>query len=212
VRLLDDSSDFDTVAARLRSSSALVTTASDGGCAGTTVRFHGQCGVDPVRYAVWLPTHGHTYGVSQLATHVAVHVLDAGCGALEELLNAVGDVDAGWLDQCEWHAGPGGVPLLATCSSYLVLELVSSWAEPGVHACVVGELVHAHTRAAGPPASPTRPHVPPADLRSGTIDARQVDGHRDRIDAMDPETRREWINLALGSGHAIDLSDFRQEE
>jgi flavin reductase (DIM6/NTAB) family NADH-FMN oxidoreductase RutF len=201
---------FDTVTSRLRSSSALVTVASHGDRAGSVARFHSQCGVDPICYAVWLPARSHVSRVSQHATHIAIHVLDDGCEAIEEPSTAGGDLDAEWFDQCEWRPGPGGVPLFATRWSYLVLGLVSARLEHGGYACLIGELVHAAAGSDSAPRTPGGRDGTRAEPRLVTIDARRFEGQADPIGAMDAETRRQFINAAIGAGHAIDLPSQRE--
>ena len=186
---------FDSVTDQLRSTPVVVTTASQGDQAGSVVGFHTQCGVDPVRYAVWLPAPGRTYDVARHATYIAVHVIDDSAMTIDEGSTAAGDLDADWFDRCSWRPGPGGVPLLATCPNHLVLRLVSARVEPGGLACLIGELDPAEREDdAAPPAVP-RPD-PAASLH-------------DRLAAMDAETRRQFVNAAIGAGHAIDLSSVR---
>jgi flavin reductase (DIM6/NTAB) family NADH-FMN oxidoreductase RutF len=199
---------FDAVAARLRPTSALVTAASNGDRAGSVARFHTQCGFDPICYAVWLPTRSRTCRVAHHAAHIAVHVLDDDWEAIEEPLTEVGDIDM--FDQYDWRPGPGGVPLLATCSTYLVLELVAAPLEHGGYTCLIGELLHAAARPAGTPPTLAERDVTHAEPRPGTIDAHQPERRPDPIGAMDPETRRQFINVAIGAGHAIDLPGYRE--
>ena len=194
---------FDIVAAGLRSSPAFVTASVNGDHAGCVVRFHTQCGIDPIRYAVWLPTRGSTYALSRHATHIAVHVLDDSGEPVEGLLTTAGDVPAAVFDRCDWRPGPGGVPLLASCASYLVLEVVSSRVDHGGYACLIGELVHVHARGVSVQRAPIDLGITPTDLRLDPPGDRHDRGHS--IGSMDAETRRLFINAAIGAGHAIEL-------
>ena len=177
----------DPVTTGLRPPAVLVTAASNGDRAGCVVPFHTQCGRDPIRYAVWLPTGSHAHDVARVATHIAVHVLDGGAPAVEALATADGDVPADWFGRCEWRPGPGGVPLVAGWASALVLRLVSVRVEPGGFACLIGELVGTECPAASA--------APQADRLSALLDA------------LDVETRRAFVNAAIGAGHALSLPE-----
>ena len=195
------------MASGLRSSPALVTTSADGDRAGCVVRFHTQCGVDPVQYAVWLPAHGDTYALARDATHIAVHVLDGSSEPVAELVRTTGDVPAAVFDRCDWRPGPGGVPLLASCASYLVLEVVSSLVPREGYACLIGELVHADAQGPNVDRAPIGPGITRADVRLDAGDDRHAEGRS--IGSMDAETRRLFINAAIGAGHTIDLPNDR---
>src|SRR5215211_3187615 len=88
---------FDTATLSLHARSVVVTTASNEARAGCIVRFHTQCGVEPIRYAVWLPTSSRTFQVARLATHLAVHVVEDNSSTIEVRPTALGDLDADWL-------------------------------------------------------------------------------------------------------------------
>jgi flavin reductase (DIM6/NTAB) family NADH-FMN oxidoreductase RutF len=196
---------FESVAIGLRARSVLVTTASNGARAGGVVRFHTQFGIAPIRYAVWLPTAGHTYEVARLATYLAVHVVEDDSMTVTGPPTALGEPDDDPLDGYDWRPGPGGVPLLTTCPC-LVLGSISIRIEPGGYACVFGEVVH----IASPPVNawtaaatvdvtrpvPGAPHQQPAEHERDHL-----------LHVMDAEARRQFINAAIGAGHAIDWSD-----
>jgi len=200
------SSIVDTVEARARSASVLVTTAAHGERGGCVVTFHTQCGVDPVRYAVWIPKRDRTYDVSLAATHIAVHLLDDGCQAIEELFTVGADSVPEPFERCEWYPGPGGVPLLTTCPNYLLLERISRWDGDGAYACLIGDLVHATLSV---PARAGRPRVGRRAERSDAGGDRLPGDH---VDPMDPATRRCLINAAIGAGHEIDLPAMTDQQ
>jgi flavin reductase (DIM6/NTAB) family NADH-FMN oxidoreductase RutF len=197
----------DIVAADLRSSPALVTTSSNGELAGSLVRFHTQCGVDPIQYAVWVPTLSHTRAISRGATHVALHILDDSGHALEEVVTPNGDVPPGWFDQRAWRPGPGGVPLLTSYSCHLVLGNVVADIDRGGYTCLIGELVQAVAhRDIAAPASSGHGNAGADPWSTASEDRRDA---RHVLAAMDAETRRLFINAAVGAGHAIELPDDR---
>ena len=183
----------------------LVTTASNGARAGSIVMFHSQCGIEPIRYAVWLPTAGRTYEVACLATHLAVHVVEDDSMTVTGRPTALGELDVDPLDGYGWRPGPGGVPLLTTCPC-LVLGPISLRIEPGGYACVVGEVIHiASPSASAWTAAATFDVTRPA---SGVPHRQPAEHERDHlVHVMDAETRRQFINAAIGAGHAIDLPD-----
>lgn len=55
----------------------VVTCVAGGESAGCLVGFHSQCGIDPVRYVVWISRVNHTFGVAMVADELVVHLLDA---------------------------------------------------------------------------------------------------------------------------------------
>jgi flavin reductase (DIM6/NTAB) family NADH-FMN oxidoreductase RutF len=193
----------DIVAAGLGAPPVLVTTAADGDQAGSVVPFHTQCSVEPVHYAVWLPTDSHTYALSRHGSHIAVHVVGSSTALVEFLRTITGDVPAELFDRFEWRAGPGGVPLLTCCGSSLVLEVVSSGWDHGGYACVLGSLVEADLRGARVQPAPMGQGLTRGDRRPDSLDGRHAGGHS--IVPMDAETRRRFINAAIGAGHDIDL-------
>lgn len=136
-----------SVISRLDPPITVVTTASDGRNAGCLVAFHTQCNLDPVRYAVWIAKSNHTYRIALLADHVAMHVLHQDDQTLAETFGGRSGADADKFASLEWHAGPSGVPLLADCTTRLVLRKVSMWDDGSDHVCFIGEPVN--TDAAG---------------------------------------------------------------
>lgn len=98
----------------------VVTTAADGERSGCLVGFFSQCSVHPVRLAVFLSVTNHTFGVAERAGHLAVHVLAAGQRDLAELFGSHTGDEVDKFEVCAWREGPGGVPLLDACQSWVV--------------------------------------------------------------------------------------------
>jgi flavin reductase (DIM6/NTAB) family NADH-FMN oxidoreductase RutF len=98
-----------------------VVTATDGtertGC---LVGFATQTSIDPPRFLVCLSEKNHTLGVARRAEVLAVHVLAEEQHDLAELFGGETSDEVDKLARCSWHPGPGGVPLLDACPSYVV--------------------------------------------------------------------------------------------
>jgi flavin reductase (DIM6/NTAB) family NADH-FMN oxidoreductase RutF len=138
-----DTEAFDFLTARLDNPLVVVTTASGDQRAGCVAGFHTQCGIEPMRYAVWLSKANMTYRTGVFATHLAVHYLDVVDHDLAELFGAHSGEDIDKFARCDWAPGPGGVPFLTRCPNRVVLERISIWDGGDDHACFVGEPVDA---------------------------------------------------------------------
>src|SRR5690606_32330389 len=64
---------FDALMAQSDPTVVVVTTTDGDERAGCLVGFHGQCGIDPPRYAIWLSKTNRTYRVGRDAATFAVH-------------------------------------------------------------------------------------------------------------------------------------------
>jgi len=128
---------FDALVGELVSPLVVVTTAADGVRAGCLVGFHGQCGMEPRRYAVWLSKANRTYRVGMLSEVFAVHFLGRDdTAAAAHFGGETGDeVDtfAGWA----WSGGEGGVPLLDACPNRIVGRRTALLDAGADHVCVV---------------------------------------------------------------------------
>jgi flavin reductase (DIM6/NTAB) family NADH-FMN oxidoreductase RutF len=98
----------------------VVTTAADGERSGCLVGFFSQCSVHPVRLAVFLSVTNHTFGVAERAGHLAVHVLTQQQRDLAELFGSQTGDEVDKFAECAWREGPGGVPVLTACDSWVV--------------------------------------------------------------------------------------------
>lgn len=98
----------------------VVTTAADGERAGCLVGFFTQCSIHPVRLAVCLSVTNRTFGVVERASHLAVHVLREDQRELAALFGSTTGDEVAKFDRCAWRSGPGEVPLLEACTSWMV--------------------------------------------------------------------------------------------
>ena len=128
---------FDETVARLDSPMIVLTASARGEPTGCLVGFHSQCGIQPLRYAVWLSKANHTYRVAHSAERFGVHFLgddDHDLAAhFGELTGDVVDKFAG----LDWQPGPFGVPRLMHCPNWFIGERVLLIDTDCDHACLV---------------------------------------------------------------------------
>jgi flavin reductase (DIM6/NTAB) family NADH-FMN oxidoreductase RutF len=103
----------------------VVTTAADDERSGCLVGFFSQCSVHPPRLAVFLSVTNRTFGVAERASHLAVHVLHADQRGLAELFGSTTGDETDKFDRCGWAPGPGGVPVLEDCPSWVGSSIVA---------------------------------------------------------------------------------------
>jgi flavin reductase (DIM6/NTAB) family NADH-FMN oxidoreductase RutF len=145
---------FDELIAAMDSAMVVVTVAAGDERDGCLVGFHGQCSIEPRRYAVWLSVANRTYELAEQAPHLAVHLLGADDSDLAELFGGQTGDDVDKLALCGWEPGPGGVPLLARCPARFVGRIVERGSGFGDHDLFV--LAVADGSAGEVPAAPLR--------------------------------------------------------
>lgn len=134
---------FDALVGGTAAAMAVVTVSVDGEPSGCLVGFHGQCSIEPRRYALWLSKANHTYDLAVQAQMFAVHLLAVEDEGLAEHFGGRTGDDVDKFAAVGWAPGPGGVPLLEDCPRRLVLRRVALLDSGGDHTCVVGEPVTA---------------------------------------------------------------------
>jgi flavin reductase (DIM6/NTAB) family NADH-FMN oxidoreductase RutF len=150
---------FDALMGELDYPMFIVTVAHGAERSGCLVGFATQCSIDPPRFLVCLSKANHTYRVARDAEVLAVHFVPAGAESLAELFGGETGDRVDKFARCEWHPGPGGVPLLAECPNRFV-GAVRGRADGGDHVIHVLEPVAAERGH--------RVHVPPREAdRSG---------------------------------------------
>jgi flavin reductase (DIM6/NTAB) family NADH-FMN oxidoreductase RutF len=112
--------EFDAFAEALDYPMFVVTTTDGTELSGCLVGFTTQTSIDPPRFLVCLSEKNHTYRVARGAELLAVHVLDDDQHDLAELFGGETGDRTDKFSACSWSAGPGGVPVLADCPSYVV--------------------------------------------------------------------------------------------
>lgn len=122
-----------------RTNGAMVlVTAGDGNeRAGCLVGFHHQCGIEPLRHAVWLSKANHTYRVALHAEHLAVHFLTPDREQLARHFGAHSGDEVDKFADVAWTPGPGGTPLLDELPDRFVGRRLATLDVGGDHACFV---------------------------------------------------------------------------
>ena len=128
---------FDDLMGHLDGPMVVVTTAAGDEVAGCLVGFHGQCGMEPPSYAVWLSKANRTYRIGALAEMFAIHFLAADQRSLAAAFGTQsGDVVDKFAD-VGWTAGPDGVPLLDACPNRIVGRRRAFLDAGTDHACLI---------------------------------------------------------------------------
>jgi flavin reductase (DIM6/NTAB) family NADH-FMN oxidoreductase RutF len=98
----------------------IVTASAGGEPLGCLVGFATQTSIDPPRFAVCLSHNNRTYREGHDAELLGVHCVPADAGDLAELFGGETTDEVDKFARCEWHEGPGGVPLLDGCPNRFV--------------------------------------------------------------------------------------------
>jgi flavin reductase (DIM6/NTAB) family NADH-FMN oxidoreductase RutF len=112
--------EFDAFVGGLDYPMFVVTTTDGTERSGCLVGFATQTSIDPPRLLVCLSEKNHTLRVARGAERIAVHVLDEDRHDLAALFGGETGDEVDKFARCEWRPGPGGVPLLDGCTSYVV--------------------------------------------------------------------------------------------
>lgn len=91
---------------------------------GCLVGFATQCSIDPPRFLVCISKINHSYALMSCANVLAVHVIDSDQRALAELFGGESGDEIDKFAVCNWHPGPGGVPLLEASRRRIIADVV----------------------------------------------------------------------------------------
>lgn len=116
---------------------------------GCLVGFATQCSITPARFLVCVSKKNHTFRAMEGAQYVGVHLLGQDQRELARLFGTQTGDETDKFEQCEWSAGPHGVPILAECVSWFVGS-IERWMDLGDHAGVLLDPV----RVSGGPGAP----------------------------------------------------------
>lgn len=122
----------------------VVTTADERERAGCLVGFHTQSGLEPGNLTVWLSKANHTFRVAVFAQTLAVHFLTSDDRALAEHFGTTSGDDGDKFADCQWQAGPDGVPLLDACPNRVVGSKIALLDTRSDHVCVVIDPAESH--------------------------------------------------------------------
>jgi flavin reductase (DIM6/NTAB) family NADH-FMN oxidoreductase RutF len=96
----------------------VVTAAAGGQRAGCLVGFTTQVSIEPRRFLAALSDKNRSFRVALRADRLAVHAIAA---AERSLVRLFGEQTGDLVDkfaQCDWHEGPGGVPILDRAAAW----------------------------------------------------------------------------------------------
>lgn len=130
---------FNELVAQLEPAMAIVMTSSRKERAGCLIGFHAQCSVEPNRYVIWLSKANHTLRVGMHSRHFAVHFLGQDDMELARLFGTTSGDQVDKFSRCGWSPGPGGVPLLDSCTNRFAADKVALLDEGSDHVCLVLE-------------------------------------------------------------------------
>ena len=123
----------------------IVTALADEQPIGITVNSFASVSLDPALVLWSVAKASARYPYFEAAQHYAIHVLDQNQASLASLFAR----DAQCFDQCDWHTGANGIPLIEGTVARFECEKLSSH-DGGDHAIVVGRVVRA-ARSNGEP-------------------------------------------------------------
>lgn len=109
---------------------------------GCVVGFATQASIDPPRFLVCLSHTNRTYRVAADAERFAVHWIPADRPDLAELFGGQTGDEVDKFAATGWHDGPGGVPILDACPSWMVGRRIAR-VDAGDHDAVLLEPVAA---------------------------------------------------------------------
>ena len=85
---------------------------ADGERSGCLIGFATQISIKPPRFLAGLSHKNHTYRVAKGADLLGVHFVPQDGDELAELFGGETGDEIDKFERCEWHEGPGGVPML----------------------------------------------------------------------------------------------------
>ncbi|MEA2287262.1 MAG: hypothetical protein QOJ21_3305 [Solirubrobacteraceae bacterium] len=124
----------------------IVTTCVDGERSGCLIGFATQISIKPPRFLVGLSHKNHTYGLARRADLLGVHFVPEDNGGLAELFGGETGDEIDKFERCEWHPGPGGVPLVDGCPNRFVGRVLDRL-DAGDHDAFILEPVAAERQA-----------------------------------------------------------------
>lgn len=113
--------DFQDLAKSIDTPMFVVTTVGpDGERSGCLVGFATQCSIEPPRFLVALSVKNHTFRVAADATHLGVHLIERSQTDLAEIFGGETTDKVDKFQQCDWHEGPHGVPIVDALPGWFV--------------------------------------------------------------------------------------------
>ena len=120
----------------------VTTVADDGERSGCLIGFATQISIKPPRFLAGLSHKNHTYRVADGAELLGVHFVPEDGDELAELFGGETGDEVDKFARCEWHEGPGGVPVLDALPNRFVGRILER-VDAGDHDAVILEPVAA---------------------------------------------------------------------
>jgi flavin reductase (DIM6/NTAB) family NADH-FMN oxidoreductase RutF len=102
----------------------IATVAAGGERAGCLIGFATQASIHPARFLAGISDKNRTFRVARGADSMAIHLVPENATELADLFGGETGDEVDKFAQCEWHDGPGGVPLLDGCPNRFVGRIV----------------------------------------------------------------------------------------
>jgi flavin reductase (DIM6/NTAB) family NADH-FMN oxidoreductase RutF len=109
---------FQSIAGRIDYPMMIVTTLGGGTRAGCLMGFSTQTSIGSPRFLACISDKNRTYRVARDAEFLAVHLVPDDREDLAELFGGETGDDEDKFDECDWHEGPEGLPLIDGCPSW----------------------------------------------------------------------------------------------
>jgi flavin reductase (DIM6/NTAB) family NADH-FMN oxidoreductase RutF len=103
---------FQRLVAQLDYPMFIATVAAGGERAGCLIGFATQCSIHPARFLAGISDKNRTFRVASGADSMAIHLVPENANELAELFGGETGDEIDKFERCEWHEGPGGVPML----------------------------------------------------------------------------------------------------
>jgi len=113
-------STFQRLVAQLDYPMFIATVATEHERAGCLIGFATQSSIRPPRFLAGISDKNRTFRVARGANSMAIHLVPERATELAELFGGETGDDLDKFERCEWHPGPGGVPLLDDCPNRFV--------------------------------------------------------------------------------------------
>jgi flavin reductase (DIM6/NTAB) family NADH-FMN oxidoreductase RutF len=102
----------------------VTTVGDDGERSGCLIGFATQISIKPPRFLAGLSHKNHTYRVAQRAELIGVHFVPEDGDELAELFGGETGDEIDKFERCDWHEGPGGVPIVDDLPNRFVGRIV----------------------------------------------------------------------------------------
>jgi flavin reductase (DIM6/NTAB) family NADH-FMN oxidoreductase RutF len=115
---------FQQLVAQLDYPMFIATVAAGGERSGCLIGFATQSSIHPPRFLAGISDKNRTFRVAKDADTMAIHLVPEDAGELAELFGGETGDEVDKFERCEWHEGPGGVPLVDGCPNRFVGRII----------------------------------------------------------------------------------------